>query len=242
MPLYRGISPCKFQDVTEKSGIRGQGFMAGAAWADYDRDGDLDVFVAGYVFLDLNNLPVFGSSQTCSFKGIRVQCGPRGLPGESDLFFRNKGDGTFEEVSKAVGVSDEKKYYGLGVIWCDYNDDGWPDLYVADDGTPNYLYRNNKDGTLTDVGFESGTAYSGAGIEQGSMGVTWGDYRRRRQARSFRDEFSTTSTTRSIEISVQKVSLMFPRNQRSAPSAFLMSVGELAFSILITMDGLISLS
>jgi hypothetical protein len=174
--LYRGTGQCKFQDVTERSGLTGSGFMTGAAWADYDRDGDLDLFVARYVVIDLNNLPVFGSSLTCSFKGIRVQCGPRGLPGESDLFFRNNGDGTFEEIAKKIGVSDEKKYFGLGAVWCDYNDDGWPDLYVADDGTPNYLYKNNKDGTFTDVSFESGTSYSGAGVEQGSMGVAWGDY------------------------------------------------------------------
>jgi len=174
--VYRGIGQCKFQDATEKSGLKGNGFMAGAAWADYDRDGDLDVFIAGYVTLDLDNLPVFGSSQTCSFKGIRVQCGPRGLPGERDFFYRNKGDGTFEEIAQKIGVGDDKKYYGLGAIWGDYDNDGWLDLYVADDGTPNYLYKNNRDGTFSDVSFATGTSYSGAGIEQGSMGVTWGDY------------------------------------------------------------------
>lgn len=174
--VYRGLGQCKFEDVTEKSGLKGDGFMTGAAWADYDRDGDLDVFVAGYVKLDLNNLPVFGSSQTCSFKGIRVQCGPRGLPGEKDFFYRNRGDGTFEEISQKSGVADSKRYYGLGVIWGDYNDDGWLDVYVANDGTPNYLYKNNGDGSFTDVGFETGTSYSGAGIEQGSMGVAFGDY------------------------------------------------------------------
>ncbi len=174
--LYRGKGGCKYEDVTEKSGLKGVGFQTGAAWADYDRDGDLDVFVAGYVTLDLNNLPVFGSSQTCSFKGIRVQCGPRGLPGETDFFYRNKGDGTFEDVAAKIGVGDAKKYYGLGAIWGDYDNDGWLDLYVANDGTPNYLYKNNRDGTFTDVGAETGTAYSGDGVEQGSMGVTWGDY------------------------------------------------------------------
>ncbi|MEP6902160.1 MAG: CRTAC1 family protein [Actinomycetota bacterium] len=174
--VYRGLGQCKFQDVTEKSGLKGNGFMGGAAWADYDRDGDLDVFVAGYVTLDLNNLPVFGSSQTCSFKGIRVQCGPRGLPGERDFFYRNNGNGTFEEIAQKIGVGDDKKYYGLGAIWGDYDNDGWLDLYVANDGTPNYLYRNNGDGTFSDVGFATGTSYSGAGVEQGSMGVAWGDY------------------------------------------------------------------
>ena len=174
--VYRGSGQCKFQDATEKSGLRGSGFMTGAAWADSDRDGDLDLFVARYVSLDLNNLPVFGSSQTCSFKGIRVQCGPRGLPGETDLFYRNKGDGTFEEVSAKIGVGDPNKYFGLGAIWGDYDNDGWLDLYVANDGTPNQLYKNNRNGTFADVGAEAGASYSGAGVEQGSMGVTWGDY------------------------------------------------------------------
>ncbi len=174
--FYRGLGQCKFQDATEKSGLKASGFVSGAAWADYDRDGDLDVFAARYVALDLNNLPIFGSSTTCAFKGIRVQCGPRGLPGETDLFFRNRGDGTFEEIAGKAGVGDANKYYGLGAIWGDYDNDGWLDLYVANDGTPNYLYRNNRDGSFTDVGLETGTSYSGAGVEQGSMGVSWGDY------------------------------------------------------------------
>ncbi len=174
--VYRGKGACKYEDATEKTGLKGAGFQTGAAWADYDRDGDLDVFVAGYVSLDLNNLPVFGSSQTCSFKNIRVQCGPRGLPGERDYFYRNKGDGAFEEIAEKIGVADKEKYYGLGAIWGDYDDDGWLDFYVADDGTPNYLYKNNRDGTFSDVGFQTGTSYSGDGVEQGSMGVAWGDY------------------------------------------------------------------
>ena len=173
---YRGLGQCKFQDVTEKSGLQGQGFQTGAAWADFDRDGDLDLFVAAYVTIDLNNLPVYGSSPTCSFRGIRVQCGPRGINGDRDFFYRNKGDGTFEEVAQKIGVGDANKYYGLGAIWGDYDNDGWLDLYVANDGSPNYLYKNNRDGTFSDVSFESGTSYSGAGVEQGSMGVTWGDY------------------------------------------------------------------
>src|SRR5215203_4216198 len=174
--VYRGKGNCKYEDVTEKSGLKGIGFQTGAAWADYDRDGDLDVFVAGYVSLDLKNLPVFGSSKTCSYKGIRVQCGPRGLPGERDYFYRNKGDGTFEEIAEKIGVADKPKYYGLGVIWADYDNDGWLDLYVANDSSPNYLYKNNRDGTFSDVSFETGTSYSGAGEEQGSMGVAFGDY------------------------------------------------------------------
>lgn len=174
--LYRGLGQCKFQDVTEKAGVHGGGFSTGAAWADYDRDGDLDLFVARYVFVDLNNLPEFGSSPSCSYHGIHVQCGPRGLPGESDLLYRNRGDGTFEEVSHRAGVGDDKKYYGLGTIWGDYDNDGWLDLFVANDATPNYLYHNNKNGTFTEVGFEQGVSYSDSGNEQGSMGVTWGDF------------------------------------------------------------------
>ena len=173
---YRGTGNCKFADVTEKSGLKGIGFQTGAAWADYDRDGDVDVFVPGYVSLDLNNLPVFGSSKTCSYKNIRVQCGPRGLLGERDYFYRNQGDGTFVEVAEKIGVADKEKYYGLGVTFADYDNDGWPDLYVANDSSPNYLYKNNRDGTFTDVSFASGTSYSGAGEEQGSMGVSMADY------------------------------------------------------------------
>lgn len=173
---YKGKGGCKFEDVSDKTGLKGVGFQTGIAWADYDRDGDLDVFVPGYVFLDLDNLPVFGSSKTCSYKGIRVQCGPRGLKGERDYLFRNKGDGTFEDVAEKAGVADKNEYYGLGVTWADYDNDGWLDLYVANDSSPNYLYKNNRDGTFTDVSFESGTSYSGDGGEQGSMGVSIEDY------------------------------------------------------------------
>ena len=174
--LYRGIAPCKFQDVTERAGVRGGGFSTGAAWADYDRDGWLDLFVARYVAIDLNNLPEFGSSPTCSYRGIRVQCGPRGLTGETDLLYHNRGNGTFEEVALKAGVRDDKKYFGLGATWGDYDNDGWPDLFVANDSTPNYLYHNNRAGTFAEVGFEQGVSYSESGGEQGSMGVTWGDF------------------------------------------------------------------
>jgi hypothetical protein len=174
--VYRGRGACKYEDATEKTGLKGTGFQTGSAWADFDRDGDLDVFVAGYVALDLNALPIFGSSKTCSYKGIRVQCGPRGLLGERDYFYRNKGDGTFEEIAEKAGLADKNKYYGLGVVWADYDNDGWLDLYVANDSSPNYLYKNNRNGTFSDVSFESGTSYSGSGEEQGSMGVGFADY------------------------------------------------------------------
>ncbi|HEX6626262.1 MAG TPA: CRTAC1 family protein [Pyrinomonadaceae bacterium] len=175
--LYRGTGPCRFQDVTEKAGLGGGGFATGPAWADYDRDGDLDLFVARYVHVDLDNLPEFGgSAKTCTYRGIRVQCGPRGLPGESDLFYRNRGDGTFEEVARKAGVADERKHYGMAGIWGDYDDDGWADLFVANDATYNYLYRNQRDGTFKETGAVAGVAYGESGAEQGSMGVTWGDF------------------------------------------------------------------
>jgi enediyne biosynthesis protein E4 len=174
--LYHNLGNCKFEDVTEKAGVRGSGFMTGAAWGDYDRDGYVDLFVSRYSHLDMNNLPQFGSNKFCRYKGILVQCGPWGLEGESDFLYHNRGDGTFEEVSVKAGVHDDIGYYGLGVIWVDYDDDGWPDLLVANDSVPNYLYHNNHDSTFTDVGMLTGVALSGEGMELGNMGVDWGDY------------------------------------------------------------------
>ena len=177
--LYRNLGNCRFEDVTEKAGVAGNGFSTGAAWADYDRDGRVDLFVSRYVHFDINKLPTFGSDEkTCRFKGIRVQCGPWGMQGESDLLFHNRGDGTFEEVSKKAGVDDPDRYYGLGVEWSDYDDDGWPDLYVANDSGPNYLYHNKHDGTFEDVSMLAGAAVSSDGLQEGSMGVDWGDYLR----------------------------------------------------------------
>jgi len=175
--LYHNLGNCKFEDVTDRAGVGAGGFSTGAAWADYDRDGRVDLFVSRYVHVDIDNLPQFGNDpRFCRFKGVLVQCGPWGLPGESDLLFHNKGDGTFEDVSKKAGVDDPHHYYGLGATWGDYDNDGWPDLYVANDAGPNFLYRNKHDGTFEDVGLLDGVALSGDGMEQGSMGVDWGDY------------------------------------------------------------------
>ena len=171
--LYRNRGNCTFEDVTDKAGVRGSDFMTGAAWADYDKDGFVDIFVARYVHVDLANVAAFGS---CKFRGIVVQCGPWGMIGETDLLYHNRGDGTFEEVSQKAGVHDSNAYYGLGVVWGDYDNDGWPDLYVANDTGPNYLYHNNHNGTFTDVGMQSGTALSAEGDAEGSMGVDFGDY------------------------------------------------------------------
>ncbi len=174
--LYRNLGNCKFEDVTEKAGVRGGGFSTGAAWADYDRDGHVDLFVSRYVHVDLNNLPEFGKGKFCRFKGLLVQCGPWGLQGESDLLYHNRGDGTFEEVSVRAGVHDSEGRFGLGVVWGDYDNDGWPDLLVANDAGANYLYHNNHNGTFTDVALLAGVALSGEGLEQGNMGVDFGDY------------------------------------------------------------------
>jgi enediyne biosynthesis protein E4 len=176
--LYHNLGNCKFEDVTQKAGVGAGGFSTGAAWADYDHSGQVSLFVARYVHFDMNKLPTFGGDEkTCRFKGIRVQCGPWGMQGESDLLFHNRGNGTFEEVSKKAGVDDPNHYFGLGTIWGDFDNDGWPDLYVANDTGPNFLYHNKHDGTFEDIGMLSGAALSADGQEQGNMGVTWGDYR-----------------------------------------------------------------
>jgi hypothetical protein len=175
--LYHNLGNCKFEDVTGKAGLAVGGFSTGAAWADYDGDGKVDLFVSRYVHFDMNNLPVFGSDEkNCRFKGILVQCGPWGMQGESDFLFHNLGNGIFEDVSEKAGVSDPKHRYGLGVVWGDYDNDGSPDLYVANDAGPNYLYRNKHDGTFEDTAMLGGAALSGDGLEQGSMGVDFGDY------------------------------------------------------------------
>ncbi len=175
--LYRNLGNCKFEDVTDKAGVKMSGFSSGAAWGDYDKDGLVDLFVPRYVYIDINKLPVFGSNDKfCRFRGVMVQCGPWGLPGESDFLFHNRGDGTFEDVSKKAGVDDPEHRFGMQGIWADYDNDGWPDLYVANDAGPNFLYHNKHDGTFEEVGLLSGAALSSDGKELGSMGVDFGDF------------------------------------------------------------------
>ena len=143
----------------------------------------------------MNDLPEFGSTKFCKFKGVPVQCGPWGMQGETDFLYHNRGDGTFEEVSKKAGVNDPDGYYGLGVTWGDYDNDGWPDLFVADDATPNHLYHNNHDGTFTDESMVSGIAMNGEGQALGSMGVTWGDYDHTGRLSMFITEFADQPNT-----------------------------------------------
>ena len=174
--LYKNNGDGTFTDVTKTAGVSDGRWSAGAAFVDYDNDGKLDLFVANYVEYDLNHLPEFGKDKTCLYKGIAVQCGPRGMKGSGDSLFHNNGDGTFTEVSKKAGVSDPHGFFGMGVYCSDFDDDGLVDIYVANDSTPNFLYHNNGNGTFKDISFISGTALNADGAEQGSMGVAIGDY------------------------------------------------------------------
>ena len=176
--LYRNERDGRFSDMTAAAGVGGSGWSTGCGFADYDRDGDLDLFVARYVSMDLRKLPQFGKDKTCQYRGIPVQCGPRGLTGEADFLYRNDGRGRFTEVAAHAGVADRAGAFGLGIAWFDANEDGWPDLYVANDSMGNFLYLNRKDGTFAETAFPQGVAVSEDGSEQGSMGVALGDYNR----------------------------------------------------------------
>ena len=176
--LYHNLGNCKFEDVTEKAGVAGGGFSSGAAWADYDRDGHLDLFVSRYTHIDLYHLPTADNpSKNFFHKGLPVE-NPWTMDGESDFLFHNRGDGTFEEVSKKAGVNDTAGRFGLGVVWGDYDNQGWPDLLVANDTGPNFLYHNNHDGTFEERAMLSGVALSSEGFEVGNMGVDMGDFDR----------------------------------------------------------------
>ena len=174
--LFKNNGDGTFTDVTKTAGVSDPRWSAGASFVDYDNDGKLDLMVANYVAFDFNNLPEFGKGRTCQYKGIPVQCGPRGLPGDGDSLFHNDGDGKFSDVSKKAGVSDPNGYYGMGVICSDFDENGLVDIFVANDSTPNFFYKNNGNGTFEEIGFLSGTAVNENGSEQGSMGVTVGDY------------------------------------------------------------------
>jgi hypothetical protein len=180
--LYHNNHDGTFTDIAEKAGVTLGGWSTGATWGDYDRDGQLDLFVPGYVKFDPDNPPIAGKSGLpsgfCQFRGVNVMCGPRGLPGESDHLFHNNGDGTFTDVSVKAGVSDPRGYYGLASVFVDVDDDGWPDLLVANDSVPKYLYRNKHDGTFEDVSYLSGFALNDEGREQAAMGIAVGDYNR----------------------------------------------------------------
>ncbi|HKS66000.1 MAG TPA: CRTAC1 family protein [Candidatus Acidoferrales bacterium] len=173
--LYRNLGGCKFQDVTEKAGLSVGGFSVGSAWADYDRDGFPDLFVARYVQSDIHHLPQPGD-KSFDYKGLHVEV-PE-ADGESDFLFRNRGDGTFEDVSQKAGVSNPTRQRGMGVVWADYDGDGWPDLFVANDVGPNFLYRNKANGTFEEVGMLTGTALGVGGRSMGNMAGDFADFDR----------------------------------------------------------------
>ena len=176
--LYHNNHDGTFTDVTAKAGVANTDrWGTSASFGDYDNDGNLDLYVANYVDLDVKNLPQFGSGVFCQYRGIAVNCGPRGLKGARDRLFHNNGDGTFTDVTAKLGIDiDKDSYYGLGVLWLDYDKDGCLDLYVANDSSPSLLYHNNCKGGFTEVGAEAGLAYSSDGREQAGMGIDAADY------------------------------------------------------------------
>ena len=178
--LYHNNHDGTFTDVAEKAGVALNGWYTAATWGDYDGDGRLDLFVAGYVQFDVDHAPEPGASGVsynfCQYRGQNVMCGPRGLPGEHDHLFHNNGDGSFTDVSEKAGVSDPEGYYGFAAAFVDVDNDGKLDLLVANDSTPNYLYRNRGDGTFENTSYASGFALNENGREQASMGLAIGDY------------------------------------------------------------------
>jgi enediyne biosynthesis protein E4 len=178
--LYRNNHNGTFTDVAEKAGVALGTWSTGATFGDYDGDGRLDLFVAGYLSFDINDPPAAGTKAigyaSCVYRGSPVMCGPRGLKGERDHLFHNNGDGTFTDVSEKLGVSDPDRFFGLGALFADVNNDGKPDLLVANDTTPNYLYMNKGDGTFEDQSYASGYALNGDGREVANMGIAAGDY------------------------------------------------------------------
>jgi hypothetical protein len=177
--LYRNNGDGTFTDVTKQAGLAYSGpkkWGAGCTFIDYNRDGWLDLFVSHYLNLDLTRLPKPGEGGNCMWKGVPVNCGPRGLPTALPALYRNNGDGTFTDVSKESGMLKLGGSYEMTAVCADFNNDGWPDIYVACDSTPSFLLRNNHDGTFTDIGLETGVALNEDGNEQAGMGVGVGDF------------------------------------------------------------------
>jgi len=176
--LYRNNGNGTFTDVTAKAGLLESTvrYASGCTWVDYDRDGRLDLFVAYYLDTTLEKLPKPGENADCRWKGVPVNCGPRGLPTGFVRLYRNNGDGTFSDVSERSGVAKAAGAYPMTAVAADYDNDGWPDIYVACDSTPSWLFRNQQDGTFRQEGLERGVALSEDGMEQAGMGIAVGDY------------------------------------------------------------------
>jgi len=176
--LYRNNGDGTFSDVTEKARLT-QGVIrygSGCTWVDYDHDGHLDLFVANYLNTTIEKLPKPGENPDCTWKGVPVNCGPRGLPTGYVQLFHNNGDGTFTDVSKASGVAGALGSYPMTAVAADYDNDGWPDIYVACDSTPSWFFHNQRDGTFREQALERGIALSEDGMEQAGMGIGVGDY------------------------------------------------------------------
>jgi hypothetical protein len=177
--LYRNNGNGSFTDVTHEAGLLYEGNLrwgSGCTFLDYDRDGHLDLFVSNYVDLHLERLPKPGANPYCNFKGVAVNCGPRGLPMPRGYLYRNQGDGTFRDVSQESGIAKAQRTYGMTAVAADFSNNGWTDIYVASDSTPSLFFRNKHNGTFAESGAEQGVAFSADGAEQAGMGVAVGDY------------------------------------------------------------------
>ena len=195
--LYHNNGNGTFTDAGEQAGVAGSGKLwgTGCAFVDYDRDGRLDLMVANYVDFDLATTPAPGERASCVWKGVPVMCGPRGLPWAKNILYHNLGGGRFEDVTAKAHIDKTTGHYAFSVSTLDFNDDGWPDIYVACDSTPSILYRNNKDGTFTDVAVLSGAAFNEDGKEQAGMGSTVADFNGDGKLDIFKTNFSDDTST-----------------------------------------------